>query len=96
MRVDLDWSDLDDVRFALRIARETVEGYGLELELVAAQLRDGESVPPFVDGEGGAIAAERLAASHMATARRLRSIEENLDESELDGLELAERRGVRS
>lgn len=94
MRVELDWSDLQDVQFALRVARETVEGYGLDLELVAAQLRDGESVPPFVDGENGAIAAERLAASHMATARRLRSIGENLEECELDERELEERRGV--
>ena len=87
MRVELDWSDLEDVRLALRIARETVEGYGLDLELVAAQLRAGESVAPFVDGEGGAVAAERLAASHSATARRLRSIEENLEECGLDELE---------
>jgi hypothetical protein len=96
MRVELDWSDLADVQLALRIARETVEGYGLDLELVAAQLRDGESVPPFVDGEGGAIAAERLAASHFATGRRLLSIAESLEESELDELELEERRGVHS
>lgn len=96
MRVELDWSDLADVQLALRIARETVEGYGLDLELVAARLRDGESVPPFVDGEGGAVAAERLAASHLATARRLLSIAENLEEAELDERELEERRGVYS
>lgn len=82
MEWSLDQNDIEDVRLALRIARETVEGYGLELELVAARLRDGESVSPFVDGENGAIAAGRVAASHFATARRLLDLEEDLEDAE--------------
>ena len=90
----LDHNGIEDVRLALRIARETVDGYALDLENIAAVLRDGGTVEPFHSGEGGAIAAERLAGSHRATARRLLVLEENLEQAELDALELAERRGV--
>lgn len=89
----LDHNGIEDVRLALRVAWETVEGYGLELELIAARLRDGETVPPFVDGEGGAIAAERMAHSHLVTGRRLRALAEDLEDAEV---ELAERCGVYS
>ena len=96
----MDWSldhhGIEDVRLALRIARETVEGYALDLENIGDALRAGEIIEPFAAGEGGAIAADRLAGSHRATARRLLMLEENLEESELDALELVERRGVRS
>ena len=94
MNWSLDHNGIEDVRLALRIARETVEGYGLDLENIAAALRDGETVEPFHSGEGGAIAAGRLAASHFDTGRRLRVLEEDLEEAELGALELAERRGV--
>jgi len=90
----LDHNGIEDVRLALRIARESVDGYALDLENIAAVLRDGGTVEPFHSGEGGAIAADRLAGSHRATARRLLVLEENLEQAELDALELAERRGV--
>ena len=96
MNWSLDHHGIEDVRLALRVARETVDGYALDLENIGDALRAGQSVPPFVDGEGGAVAAERLALSHRATARRLQFLEENLEQSELDALEVAERRGVRS
>ena len=82
MHWSLGTNEVEDVRLALRIARETVEGYAYDLERIAAALRAGESVAPFVDGEGGAVAAERLAASHSATADRLLVLEGNLEDDE--------------
>jgi hypothetical protein len=58
--MSFDRGELYTIEGALRVALDEYRKTANELSAVADELRAGSSVPPFADGEGGALAAWRL------------------------------------
>jgi hypothetical protein len=67
---------------ALNIAREKFDEHAKTMHEIASALRNGQEVAMFAPGEGGAIAADRLAAQFERQSEEARTLYHLLSEAD--------------